>query len=72
MTSVTLTVRGMQCGGCEQRVRDAVAALPGVAVVTAEHIGDEVDVSYDPARIGLEQIEAAITGLGFVVGELQV
>jgi copper chaperone CopZ len=57
----------MTCGGCELRVRDAVGALDGVATVTPEHIGDEVEVTFDAARVDSAQIAAAIAGLGFRV-----
>jgi copper chaperone len=65
--TLTLEVHGMSCGGCEQRVRDAVGALDGVATVTPEHIGDEVEVTFDAARVDAAQIAAAIAGLGFRV-----
>jgi copper chaperone CopZ len=61
----TLDVRGMHCDGCEARVRDAVAALPGVERAVAEHIGDLVEVTYDPALVDRESIRAAIAGAGF-------
>ena len=67
METLTLEVHGMTCGGCERRVRDAVGALDGVVTVTPEHIGDEVEVTYDAARADAGQIAAAITGLGFTV-----
>ena len=67
METLTLEVHGMTCGGCEQRVRDAVGALDGVATVTPEHIGDEVEVTFDAARVDAAQIVAAIAGLGFHV-----
>ena len=67
MKTLTLEVHGMSCGGCEQRVRDAVGALDGVATVTPEHIGDEVEVTFDAARVDAAQIAAAIAGLGFRV-----
>ncbi len=57
----------MTCGGCERRVRDAVGSLDGVATVTPEHIGDEVEVTFDAARVDAAQIAAAIAGLGFRV-----
>ena len=57
----------MMCGGCEQRVRDALAALPGVVSSTPEHIGDEVEVTYDPEVVGMEEVRAAIAGAGFGV-----
>jgi copper chaperone CopZ len=67
--TLTLEVHGMSCGGCERRVREAVGALDGVVTVTPEHIGDEVEVTYDAARLDVERIAAAIAGLGFTVVE---
>jgi copper chaperone CopZ len=61
----TLAVRGMMCGGCEQRLRDALVALPGVAGATPEHIGDEVTVTFDPEVVGLRRIREAIVAAGF-------
>jgi copper chaperone CopZ len=61
----TIAVAGMICGGCEQRVHDAVMALPGVATVTAEHIGDEVEVTFDPARLDVKAIRVAIANAGY-------
>jgi copper chaperone len=63
----TLGVRGMTCGGCERRVNDAVSAIPGVAAVVAEHIGDEVEVTFDSARVDLDAIRTAIAAEGFAV-----
>ncbi|MDX6520333.1 MAG: copper chaperone [Gaiellales bacterium] len=67
--TLTLAVRGMSCGGCEQRVQRAVTALPGVDGVVAEHIGDEVEVTYDPGRVDISAIESAIAALGFTIVE---
>ena len=55
----------MMCGGCERSVRQAVLGLDGVTRVVAEHIGDEVEVDYDPAVVSLDDIRAAITAAGF-------
>ena len=58
-------VRGMACGGCERRVREALEALPGVERALPEHIGDEVEVYYDPAVVDLDGIRAAVRAAGF-------
>jgi copper chaperone CopZ len=63
--TATIEVRGMMCGGCEQRVRDALAALPGVVSSTPEHIGDEVEVTWDPQVVGMDEIRSAIVEAGF-------
>jgi copper chaperone CopZ len=57
----------MTCGGCELRIRDAVSVLPGVAAVVAEHIGDEVEVTFDESAVALDDIRRAITAEGFAV-----
>jgi len=67
MRTETLDVRGMTCGGCERRIREAVSALPGVSTVVAEHIGDEVEVTFDPQAVGLDAIRSAIIAEGFAV-----
>lgn len=65
MVTETIAVTGMSCGGCEQRVHDAVMALPGAVSVTAEHIGDEVEVTFDPARLDVKAIRGAIAAAGY-------
>ena len=65
MVTETIAVAGMSCGGCERRVHDAVMALPGAASVTAEHIGDEVEVTFDQTRLDVKAIRAAIAAAGF-------
>jgi Copper chaperone len=60
MSEQTLTVSGMSCGGCEQNVEDALAALDGVSGVEADHEGDAValvtegDVTDDDIRAAVE------------------
>jgi copper chaperone len=65
MVTETIAVTGMSCGGCEQRVHDAVMALPGAVSATAEHIGDEVEVTFDPARLNVKAIRSAIAAAGY-------
>jgi len=65
MVTETIAVAGMTCGGCEQRVHDAVMVLPGAMSVTAEHIGDEVEVTFDPARLDVKAIRATIAAAGY-------
>jgi len=35
--SQILTVEGMSCGGCEERVRNALTAVSGVTSVSVDH-----------------------------------
>jgi copper chaperone CopZ len=61
----TIEVQGMHCGGCEQRLHDALVAVPGVIEAVPEHIGDMVDVTFDPAVVGVPRIRQAILDAGF-------
>jgi copper chaperone len=63
--TATIAVLGMGCGGCERTVRTAVAELPGVVSVSADHVAEEAEVSFDPARVGLDEIRAAVCAAGF-------
>ena len=55
----------MHCAGCERTLRDALQALPGVSRARPEHIGDEVEVDYDPDAVSEAELRAAITAAGF-------
>ena len=65
--TITLTVTGMTCGGCENAVKRAVGRLPGVASVDASHLEQRVTVDYDASQVTPEAITAKITGLGYSV-----
>ena len=58
-------VRGMHCGGCERTVSRAVGALPGVERADADLVAEEVAVTFDPGRVGLDEIRAAVRDAGF-------
>jgi copper chaperone CopZ len=46
-------------------VHEAVAELPGVSSAIAEHIGDEVEVTFDPVVTDVKTIRAAIAEAGY-------
>jgi copper chaperone CopZ len=63
--TAVVEVRGMHCGGCERTVREAVGALPGVEGAQADFVAEEVEVTFDPGRVSLEDIRAAVRDVGF-------
>ncbi len=65
--SVSLTVTGMKCGGCENNVTTKLLALAGVISVKVSHQAKQVDVEYDPLQVELDEIEDTISGAGFTV-----
>jgi copper ion binding protein len=67
MSEITLSVKGMKCGGCAKNVENAVKKIPGVSSVTVDLKKAEVKVSTDGST-KLEQVKSAITGAGYKVG----
>jgi len=67
MDHLTLTVKGMSCGGCENAVTRAVSLVEGVSNVTASHRDERVTLDYDPAKATREAIEQAINRAGYRV-----
>ena len=67
--TVTLTVTGMTCGGCENAVTRALGRLPGVERVSASHTAREVTVTFDGAAVSLSRIREGVAALGYTPSE---
>jgi uncharacterized protein len=65
--TLRLSVDGMTCGNCEQRIERAVGRLDGVRSVRASAALSEVKVRFDPAQVGIEAIRETIVGAGYAV-----
>jgi copper chaperone len=66
MQKYVLSVDGMSCSHCENRVKKTVGALEGVKSVDVSLKEKTVTVEADTA---LNQIEAAIEDLGYTVNK---
>ena len=58
-------VQDMHCGNCAMSVDWAVEALDGVAESTTSYANATTTVLYDPTRLTLDAIAAAIAGAGY-------
>ena len=67
MTTVTLKVEGMSCGGCVASVTRVLTALPGVSDATVSLQGGTAQVSFDEARTNSAALRAAIESAGYEV-----
>ena len=67
METLTLTVTGMTCGGCENSVKRALGRLDGVGEISASHAERKVVVALDPAKVTAAQVRDKITACGFAV-----
>ncbi len=65
--TLTLSVTGMKCAGCEAGVKNTLLALSGVSCVTADHKQNLVSVEFEPQIITATQISQAIIASGFQV-----
>ncbi len=63
--SVALEITGMTCGGCVIAARKVLARMPGVIHARVRYVEHQAIVIYDPAKVTIEQMIAAIRGLGY-------
>ena len=68
MKELTIKVNGMVCGGCENRVKNAVSNIEGVEEVTANHELGVVTVKANE-NVSEEAIKNKIDDKGFEVVE---
>ena len=63
--TVTFKVAGMTCGGCVIGVRTVLTRLTGVSKADVSYEHTRAVITYDPARVTVEQMIAAIKTLGY-------
>ena len=73
---VDLSVGGMTCASCSARVEKVLARQPGVTDAGVNFATARATVTYDPARIDLDALGAAVERIGYSVepvssGELE-
>ena len=68
MKEMTIKVSGMVCGGCENRVKNAVNSIEGVEEVTADHTSGVVTIKANEDVLE-EKVKEKIEDIGFEVVE---
>ncbi|MDO9425089.1 MAG: sulfite exporter TauE/SafE family protein [Methylobacter sp.] len=70
MTQRTLSfpISGMHCAGCEAAISAAVKELPGIGMVSADHVANKVQVRFDDDLISPSTILACIESKGYSYG----
>ena len=63
METVTLSIKGMHCGGCAAKVSTALKSLPGTKV--EEVAVGSARVSFDPQKTSAAALIVAVDNLGF-------
>ena len=67
MEHITLSAPDISCAHCVMTIKEEVGALGGVASVDANEATKKVEVSFDPNRVTVAQIEAAMDEAGYPV-----
>lgn len=64
---VKFNVSGMTCTGCEEHVKHAVNALPGILEINANYVEGTAVVRFDESKTNKETIIKAIDETGYKV-----
>lgn len=68
MKEIELHVKGMVCGGCENRVKNALGEIDGVKEVEASYQTGMVKVKAEE-KVSKQILEEAIIDIGFEIGK---
>ena len=66
MKEIILNVKGMMCGGCENRIKNALSEIKGIEKVVADHTTGKVIVTSNN-EISKEIIEETIEDIGYEI-----
>ncbi len=69
MESKILSIRGMTCAACAQRIEKTVRKLPGVGQANVNLASEKLFVEYDAGALSLSTIKEAVTKIGYEVEE---
>jgi copper chaperone CopZ len=63
--SATITIEGMHCGNCVNKVTAALQSLPGVSQATVDLANKRATIRYNPSQATMPKLMSAITAAGF-------
>ncbi|MDR0434640.1 MAG: heavy metal translocating P-type ATPase [Gracilibacteraceae bacterium] len=69
MENEVLTIRGMTCAVCAQRIERTVRKLAGIGQANVNLASEKLFVEYDAAALPLAAIKEAVTKIGYEVAE---
>ncbi|MGD0541846.1 MAG: heavy metal-associated domain-containing protein [Tepidisphaeraceae bacterium] len=68
-----IRIDGMHCHRCEQTIRTAISAKPGVHEVEVDFNSRQASVLFDPANVKVSELMAVVDEVGYrAVGFTQV
>jgi len=66
---IELKINGMHCAACSARIEKVVGNLEGIETCSVNLATEEARVQFDPSTTSLQNIQDAISGLGFSAEE---
>lgn len=66
MKKIEIKTKGMVCGGCENRVKNAISEIEGIEKVNADHKTGLVEIEAKD-EVQVEEIEEKIEDIGFEI-----
>ena len=69
VSSFTIPIEGMSCGSCVSSVKKKVKSMDGVQDVEVSLEKREAKVSYASSEVSPEEIQKAISELGYKAGK---
>ncbi len=64
-TKERLAVRGMACAACSSRLERMLSGLDGVSATSVNLATETAEVSFDPERLGIKDLEQTVRDAGF-------
>ena len=64
-----LSVPDISCQHCVNAINGALEVLPGIETVDTDIPTKTVHLRYEPAKISLEQVEAALDDVGYTIAK---
>jgi Cu+-exporting ATPase len=69
MENQVLSIRGMTCAACAQRIEKTVRKLPGIGQASVNLASEKLFVEYDAGSLPLSAIKDAVSKIGYEVVE---
>lgn len=63
--TVSLSIEGMTCAGCENTVCTSLEKVPGVKSVTASHTDGKAVIEIEPGKVDTAMLKEAVNGAGY-------
>src|SRR5690348_8043145 len=67
----TLALEGMTCASCAMRIEKGLKKVPGVLDASVNLATERGTVTYDPSRVGIEQMVQKVEAVGYKATPLQ-